>query len=93
MRALKPCGTPAAYTRHLRKGEEPCEPCRTANSNRIAGYYASPETGKAMKERNKAYQRALGRLAKRHRSEFKELYAEELAKRAEGTPEPEVAGE
>ncbi|MDB5716457.1 MAG: hypothetical protein JWO15_3854 [Sphingomonadales bacterium] len=27
---LKPCGTEAAYRRHLRHDEEPCNPCRTA---------------------------------------------------------------
>lgn len=26
----QPCGTPAAYRRHKRKGEEPCNPCREA---------------------------------------------------------------
>lgn len=30
-RVLKPCGTKAAYNRHLRWGEEPCEPCVEAN--------------------------------------------------------------
>ena len=29
-RELKPCGTPAAYRRHLRNDEEPCEACLTA---------------------------------------------------------------
>lgn len=29
-RELKPCGTHAAYKRHLRNKEEPCEPCRQA---------------------------------------------------------------
>ena len=29
-RALKPCGTVAAYRRHQRNGETPCEPCRAA---------------------------------------------------------------
>jgi hypothetical protein len=27
---LKPCGTLAAYTRHKRRGEKPCEACRQA---------------------------------------------------------------
>lgn len=30
MSALKPCGTPAAYRRHLRNGEDPCDACRAA---------------------------------------------------------------
>lgn len=29
-RELKPCGTPAAYRRHLRKGQEACEACKRA---------------------------------------------------------------
>ena len=29
-RELKPCGTRAAYQRHMRAGEEPCDPCRDA---------------------------------------------------------------
>jgi WhiB family redox-sensing transcriptional regulator len=33
-RRLKPCGTQAAYTRHLRRGETPCGLCRRAHSLR-----------------------------------------------------------
>lgn len=29
-RRLKPCGTTAAYFRHIRAGEETCQPCRDA---------------------------------------------------------------
>ena len=29
-RELKPCGTTAAYRRHKRNGEKPCDPCRRA---------------------------------------------------------------
>ncbi len=29
-RALKPCGTNAAYHRHLRRGEQPCAECLEA---------------------------------------------------------------
>lgn len=29
---LQPCGTEAAYRRHLYNDEEPCAPCRIANS-------------------------------------------------------------
>lgn len=29
---LAPCGTRAAYRRHHRRGEKPCEPCRRANA-------------------------------------------------------------
>ena len=30
-RALQPCGTPAAYRRHIRSGQKACEPCLAAN--------------------------------------------------------------
>lgn len=30
MRSVAPCGTYAAHNRHLRNGEKPCDPCRTA---------------------------------------------------------------
>lgn len=35
-RTLKPCGTDAAYRRHLRERETPCEPCRAAARRREA---------------------------------------------------------
>lgn len=34
MRALAPCGTLAAYRRHLSRGEDPCAECRAANAER-----------------------------------------------------------
>jgi len=37
--AVQPCGTPAAYARHLRHGEIPCEACRLANSQRHRELY------------------------------------------------------
>ena len=33
----QPCGTPAAYKRHLRHGETPCDDCRQAERVRAAG--------------------------------------------------------
>ncbi|MET9779383.1 WhiB family transcriptional regulator [Streptomyces sp. NPDC006367] len=35
---LKPCGTPAAYRRHLRAGQQPCPPCKSAEYRRRADY-------------------------------------------------------
>lgn len=35
-RQLKPCGTYAAYARHLKHNEKPCEPCTEANRERAA---------------------------------------------------------
>jgi hypothetical protein len=31
--ASQPCGTRAAYRRHLRAGEVPCQPCKDANAD------------------------------------------------------------
>jgi hypothetical protein len=39
-RSLQPCGTPAAYERHLYRNEKPCEPClasRRRGRNRQPG--------------------------------------------------------
>ncbi|WP_069743063.1 WhiB family transcriptional regulator [Streptomyces sp. EN23] len=33
-RRLAPCGTNAAYDRHVRSGEQPCDPCRRAHNER-----------------------------------------------------------
>lgn len=35
MRDLRPCGTQAAWARHRRKGEEPCEACKQANRDHV----------------------------------------------------------
>jgi hypothetical protein len=35
-RKLKPCGTYAAYARHLRNDEKPCDPCSAANRERAS---------------------------------------------------------
>ena len=34
VRELSPCGTQAAYARHLRRKERPCERCKAANTLR-----------------------------------------------------------
>ena len=34
-RVLQPCGTPAAYQRHLRHREMPCQACTDANTARV----------------------------------------------------------
>lgn len=41
-RSLKPCGTPAAYRRHLRWGQEPCESCLEAEATRTRGGRPKP---------------------------------------------------
>lgn len=39
---LKPCGTAAAYRRHLRAGQKPCRPCKSAEYLRRAERAAGP---------------------------------------------------
>lgn len=48
-RQLKPCGTPAAYIRHLRHGERPCFECSEANRRR--GEQQRRAVGKLVKNR------------------------------------------
>jgi hypothetical protein len=43
-RELLPCGTRAAYARHLRAKEKPCQPCRTAESDYRAAKRASAKS-------------------------------------------------
>lgn len=70
---LKPCGTPAAYARHLYHGEEPCTPCRAAASE----YTRSRLSNQV---RSRARQRALSRLSRIYDETYARLLAEELAK-------------
>lgn len=65
-RQLKPHGTHAAYERHRRRGERPCEPCRLSHLARANEYQR--RTG-----RNNARQRAMLALARRHRDTFAAL--------------------
>lgn len=69
MKEPQPCGTRAAYVRHIRKAETPCAACRKANSAsaRRAGFA-------------RAYMSAQRILARRHRAEFLELYEREKAR-------------
>jgi hypothetical protein len=39
-KSVQPCGTWAAYKRHLKYGEPPCEACKAACRARARGYYA-----------------------------------------------------
>lgn len=40
-RIMQPCGTRAAYRRHLRRKEKPCDPCHRANTEAAAEYKAA----------------------------------------------------
>jgi alpha-galactosidase/6-phospho-beta-glucosidase family protein len=41
---LKPCGTTAAYRRHINRGEPTCDPCKEANRIFFADYRESRKT-------------------------------------------------
>lgn len=49
MRQLQPCGTPAAYLRHLRKGETACDECREAQNAKSRATTRNKGDGKVRK--------------------------------------------
>jgi hypothetical protein len=53
-RALRPCGTPAAYQRHLRHLEVPCDACSKAEARRSAAYRAEVAALKAAQAARRA---------------------------------------
>lgn len=69
-RVLQPCGTPAAYQRHWRRGERPCRPC-------VEAHYASrPDTYRAYQ---RARLRALTRVSAVDKPLFRQLVRENRA--------------
>lgn len=46
-RPLKPCGTNAAYNRHIARNEDPCEPCKAAHREHAAGLRKQPRPRQA----------------------------------------------
>ncbi len=73
-------GTKAAFERHKRRGEEPCDPCRIANSEYSRNYRTGK--GKVVQQRCAGVQncrnRALRKLATLHATQFQQLYDAEL---------------
>ncbi len=45
VRQLKPCGTNAAFERHYRYGEKPCDPCRAARATKYRLWYWKAKGG------------------------------------------------
>lgn len=56
-RELQPCGTPAAYMRHIRHRQDACQVCLDAMSERNrASYAADPERARELaRERMRRY--------------------------------------
>lgn len=74
----KPCGTTAAYSRHISRGEEPCADCRRAWAEARRKSREDPDKRAKYNRQMRARNRALSRLAKRHPAMYLTLYAEEL---------------
>ncbi len=78
---LQPCGTSAAYQRHLYHGEAPCGECRAANTGRQGKYIAvSPGAREASRKVMSARSRALVRLKAMHPGQYRALYTEEMGR-------------
>ena len=45
VKELQPCGTVAAYDRHRRRGEKPCQPCNDANNARSSSFRERKQRG------------------------------------------------
>jgi hypothetical protein len=74
-----PCGTHAAYTRHLRRKEPVDEACRAARTEYQRNRrQQNPEKYALDRAYTNAQSRAAWRLAARYRDEFRVLVAEEL---------------
>ena len=77
------CGTYRGYSRHLKKGEPACRPCRGAASAYMKAYRLSrPEKYRKEKRRRAARDRALVRLARRYPGVLRRLLDEELGREA-----------
>jgi hypothetical protein len=58
-----PCGTPAAFQRHIRKGEEPCTPCREAKNASVRDWRTA--NAQTLNERRLRARNAPSRMAVR----------------------------
>ena len=80
-RALKPCGTDAAYARHLRHGEQACDPCLEANRvASLARRHGNAAYMERHRQRSAAHSRAARRLMAEYPARFRELCNEEYRK-------------
>lgn len=82
-RELQPCGTPAAYMRHRKAKQKPCDPCRLAWNEYQCERRQDPDVRASIREQNKpsskARHRALRRLARLYPADYRAIYAEERA--------------
>jgi hypothetical protein len=62
-RELKPCGTPAAYARHIQRGEPPCDQCKAAHADQRRAYAAEHREVVAEQSRQSYRRRVRGERA------------------------------
>ena len=74
---IAPCGTYAAYQRHKKLGETPCQPCKDANAAHQRQWRSDPDNHARTQAANNARHRALQRLADEYPKRFLELLNEE----------------
>ena len=86
---LQPCGTDAAYARHIRRREPVDEACQEAHRHYGRVRYSIKFLAKS-RLRGPRYQ-ALEALIHRHRAEYAELYAKALREAADYTAEKGAA--
>jgi hypothetical protein len=73
------CGTYAAYQRHRRRAQKPCQPCCDAASKYHRDLRRKSATVReAANRQGRIASRALHRLRQRHEAEYRALYKEEL---------------
>ncbi len=75
--AAHACGTYAAYQRHRKRGEQPCDPCKQANTAYARDRRTRSEVRRDDALAGAARRRAYRRLADAHPAEFRRLYVEE----------------
>jgi hypothetical protein len=68
-----PCGSPGGYDAHLRRREDPCDPCNEARAQKAAEYRRSPAVKERNRKRSVIDQRALRHLAREYPARFTEL--------------------
>jgi hypothetical protein len=93
MRPLQPCGTTAAYARHLKLGEPTCDACKAAQAAAQRDYIArNPDRAwwRANPEKARARARAWQR---KNRERYREQKRQEAAARRHGLSASEVFAE
>ena len=66
--ALMPCGTNAAYSRHIKAGEAPCEECLAAHADYYRGYIRC--RNRALQQLREMYPVSFARLLERQLEEL-----------------------